>query len=177
MNKSSCLKLILPNKKYEKSYYELVKSAIKNGDVSELGNAYRENETFDQMLKRLRDRRKGKNISKKDVAATVYFIIKDEKVVGTIDARSYLNENYFADLGHIAYYINPDERRKGYATKALNLVLRKYKNTNRILVACTKDNIASAKVIENNGGVLEKIYLSKRFGLEIKRYWITKKVI
>lgn len=58
--------------KNEKSYYELIKSAIKYGDASELGNAYRENETFDQTLKRLRDRRRGKNISKKDVAATVY---------------------------------------------------------------------------------------------------------
>ena len=79
-------------------------------------------------------------------------------------------------MGHIAYYIKPDERRKGYATKALGLVLKKYKNTNRILITCTKDNIGSAKVIENNGGILEKTYLSKRFGVEIKRYWISKKV-
>ncbi len=168
------IKLVLPNIKYKDSYYDLVESAIKNGDASELGNAYRENETFEQMLKRLRDRRKGKNISKKDVAATVYFIVKDNTVVGTIDARSYLNDNYYADLGHIAYYIKPEERKKGYATKALELVLKKYKNTDRILIACTKDNIASSKVIENNGGVLEKIYLSDRFGVEIKRYWITK---
>lgn len=158
--------------KNEKSYYELIKSAIKYGDASELGNAYRENETFDQTLKRLRDRRRGKNISKKDVAATVYFIIVEDKVVGTVDARSYLNESYYADLGHIAYYIKPEERRKGYATKALGLVLKKYKQTNRILVTCTKDNIGSAKAIEKNGGVLERIYLSKRFGVEIRRYWI-----
>lgn len=176
MNENFRLKLVLPNKKYKKSYYELVKSAIKNEDVSELGNAYRENETFEQMLKRLRDRRIGKNISKKDVAATVYFIVVGDKVIGTIDARSYLNESYYADLGHIAYYIKPDERRKGYATKALGLVLKKYKHTNRILVTCTKDNIGSAKVIENNGGILEGIFLSKRFSVEIKRYWITKKV-
>lgn len=65
MNRNSSLKLILPNKKYEKSYYELVKSSIKNGDISELGNAYRENETFDQMLKRLRDRRNEKKFQKR----------------------------------------------------------------------------------------------------------------
>ena len=169
------MKLILPNKKYEKQYYDLVNSAIKFGDASELGNAYRENETFNHMLKRLNDRRKGINIHPKDVAATVYFIIEKDKLVGTIDARHYLNENYFEDLGHIAYYIKPEERRKGYATKALSLILKKYKNTDKILIACTKDNIGSAKAIENNGGVLEKIYLSKRFNVEIKRYWITLK--
>ena len=76
MNKNTSLKLILPSEKYKKSYYDLVKCAINNGDASELGNAYRENETFEQLLKRLRDRRKGKNISKKRCCSNCLFYSK-----------------------------------------------------------------------------------------------------
>ena len=40
------MKLVNPNVKYKASYLELVKAAKVNGDISEMGNAYRENENF-----------------------------------------------------------------------------------------------------------------------------------
>lgn len=123
----------------------------KFGDYKELGNALiKENETFLEMLKRLRDRRVGKNISKNDVPATVYWIIVNNEVVGTIDLRHELNKDYFERLGHVAYYIKPDERNKGYATKALSLALKKYYDNcaKKILITCYTNNIASSKVIE-----------------------------
>ena len=63
------MKLVKPNEKYKKSYYELVNEGVENKDVQEMGNAYRENEGFSHLIKRLKDREKGKNISKKDVPA------------------------------------------------------------------------------------------------------------
>ena len=58
------------------------------------------------MIKRLDDRRRGIHIASRDVPATVYFIITDDdKLVGTIDLRHQLNDNYYVRLGHIAYYI------------------------------------------------------------------------
>ena len=63
------------------------------------------------MLIRLKNRSQGINISSRDVPATVHFIVNDkEKVVGTIDIRHTLNDNYFARLGHVAYYIKLEER-------------------------------------------------------------------
>ena len=121
------MNLVLPCKKYEKGYYELVNSAIKNKDELEMGNAYRNGESYQDMLNRLKDRRNGIGISNRDVPATVYFIIDNHKVVGTIDLRHKLNDNYFSRLGHVAYYIKPEERKKGYATKALSLAIKKYK--------------------------------------------------
>ena len=168
------MNLVLPCKKYEKEYYELVNSAIKNEDVSEMGNAYRSGECYQDMLKRLKNRRNGIGISNRDVPATVYFIIDNHKVVGTIDLRHKLNDNYFSRLGHVAYYIKPEERKKGYATKALSLALKKYKKhkIKDILITCLEDNDASRKVIEKNGGKLEKTFyddvtknIFKDFGL------------
>lgn len=120
------IKLLLPNKKYKQSYKKLLMSAQKQGDYKDLGNALiRETEAFDDMLKRLKNRRVGKNIESKDVPATIFWIVSNNEIVGTIDLRHNLNKDYFERLGHIAYYIKPEERNKGYATKALSLALKK----------------------------------------------------
>ena len=137
------MKLVLPCEKYKNSYYELIKMAELNGEISELGNAQIKNgETFNTMLNRLKNRRRGLNISKSDVPATVYWIIEKNKIVGTIDLRHELNKSYYERLGHIAYYIKPSERNKGYATK--------------IFVTCYEDNAFSSNVIEKNGGILKE---------------------
>ncbi|HJJ17540.1 MAG TPA: hypothetical protein OIM63_05630 [Bacilli bacterium] len=55
----------------------------------------RKNEKYEDMLTRLKNRSQGINISSRDVPATVHFIVNDkEKVVGTIDIRHTLNDNY-----------------------------------------------------------------------------------
>lgn len=170
------MKLVLPTKKYEESYYQLITSAKTRCDEQELGNALmRENETFEDMLNRLKNRRKGIQISKRDVPATVYWIIEQNKVIGTIDLRHRLNKDYFERLGHVAYYIKFEERNKGYATKALFLAKKKYEQMkiNKILVTCYTDNIASSKVIRSNGGILENEFLDENTGKKISRYVIS----
>ena len=37
------MKLVFPNLDLKEQYYKLVKSALQNGDISEMGNAYRKN--------------------------------------------------------------------------------------------------------------------------------------
>lgn len=168
------MNLVLPCEKYKAQYYELVDSAIKNKDVSEMGNAYRNGENYQDMLKRLENRRNGIKIANRDVPATVYFIIDNNKLVGTIDLRHELNDNYFSRLGHVAYYIKPEERKKGYATKALSLALEKYKKQKieKVLITCLEDNVASRKVIEKNGGKLEKSFYDDITKKYIQRFWI-----
>ena len=55
------------------------------------------------------------------MAATIYFVIVNNEVVDAIDLRHYLNKDYFKTFGHIAYYIKPSCRNKGYATIALSM--------------------------------------------------------
>lgn len=170
------MKLVFPNLDLKEQYYKLVKSALQNGDISEMGNAYRKNEKYEDMLTRLKNRSQGINISSRDVPATVHFIVNDkEKVVGTIDIRHTLNDNYFARLGHVAYYIKLEERNKGYATEALKLALEKLENeykVTKVLITCLKTNIASRKVIEANGGVFEKEFYDEITNNYIERFWI-----
>ena len=44
---------------------------------------------------RLKNRKVGKNIAKRDVPATIYWIIKNDKIVGIIDMINQLNQDYF----------------------------------------------------------------------------------
>lgn len=167
------IKLVLPSFEYENSYNKFIKEIIANGEVEKLGNAYRENETYNEMLTRVHNRKNGINITTNDVPSTIYFILQDNEVVGTIDLRSYLNKSYFYKFGHVAYIIKPSYRNKGIATKALAEAIKIYKNlnVNKILLVCYKENIGSCKVIEKNNGYLEREYSDENNKI-IQRFWI-----
>ena len=65
------MKIVLPSEKYKNSYFDLLDSAKENNDYNELGNAaLRNNETFNEMIIRLKNRRIGKKIAKKNNTTT-----------------------------------------------------------------------------------------------------------
>jgi len=108
-----------------------------------------------------------------NVPASTYFVFVNGKIVGNIQIRHSLNESLLQNGGHIGYGVRPSERRKGYATKTLALALEKCRalGIDKVLVTCNKDNIASAKTILKNGGVLENEFTEEN-GNIVQRYWI-----
>jgi predicted acetyltransferase len=76
--------------------------------------------------------------------------------------------------GHIGYRIRPAARGHGYGTRLLALLLEKARqhSLSRVLLTCDSDNIASARVIERNGGQLVSEGLSSSIGKQVRRYWI-----
>lgn len=92
--------------------------------------------------------------------------------VGAVNIRHQLNDSLLLSGGHIGDGVRPSERRKGIATKMIGLALQECKKLgiNRVLLVCDKENIASAKSILNNGGVMEN---EIKVGNTIEqRYWI-----
>lgn len=77
--------------------------------------------------------------------------------------------------GHVGYSVAPSERRKGYATEMLRLVLPKCKNLgiNKVLLCCEEGNDESKKTIVNNGGVYDKAIYLEEENTYIERYYIT----
>ncbi|HBL84427.1 MAG: hypothetical protein A2Y17_04630 [Clostridiales bacterium GWF2_38_85] len=110
------------------------------------------------------------------VNCSTYFAAIGDKIIGTIQIRHSLNEFLIDYGGHIGYGVRPSERRKGYASQMLKLALEKCckLNIDKVLITCDKDNIASAKTIMKNGGIIEN-ELTEQNGNLVQRYWITLK--
>lgn len=116
------------------------------------------------------------NIKPERVPALTYFYVREEdgRVVGMTNIRLRLNDFLRTQGGHIGYCIRPSERRKGYATSMLGEALRvcKIMGIDKVIVTCDTVNIASAKTIQNNGGVLDAEFYSDAFETDIQRYII-----
>ena len=108
------------------------------------------------------------------VPDSTFFCLDEERniIVGAVNIRHYLNDYLLAHGGHIGDGIRPSERRKGYATQMIRLALEECKilGINKVLMVCDKDNIASAKSIIKNGGILENEVIEN--GVIEQRYWI-----
>jgi RimJ/RimL family protein N-acetyltransferase len=102
------------------------------------------------------------------VRCTYRWIVEGDRVLGAIALRHEPN-----DFGHIGYGIRPSARRRGLATWALGRILDEARSLGlgRVLIACAADNVASARTIERQGGVLEDVRETEHGAM--RRYWIT----
>lgn len=113
---------------------------------------------YEEWLQKIEDLRTGKNLHDKKVPMTYYFIMDDDKIVGHIKIRHNIQTDFLSKIGgHIGCGVRPSERKKGYATKGLELALIECKKMgiDDVMVSCKKENVGSAKCIQNNGGVFE----------------------
>ena len=81
--------------------------------------------------------------------------------------------------GNIGYAIRPSERRKGYATIQLQLLLEKAEELGleKVLVTCRDNNIGSKKTIEKCLGEQDKSVPSRYPNVMELRYWINTKTL
>ncbi len=95
-------------------------------------------------------------------------------IVGASRLRHTLNAALEDVGGHIGYDVRPSERRKGYGTRLLALTLERARAAGlaRVLLTCNSANVASARIIEKNGGVLASQSMSPATGVMTSRYWI-----
>lgn len=91
------------------------------------------------------------------VPSQTYWWAEGDTFLGRINLRHQLNDSLREIGGHIGYDVRPTARRRGHASAMLAAVLPKAAalGVEKALITCDADNIASSKVIEANGGVLQ----------------------
>lgn len=169
--------LLRPSERYAEQVMAYKREMQENGDsfdgcagLEEVGS-FSEWADFETRLK--------KEYGDGYVPSEVFLAVRedDDKLVGIIDYRHPLSDFLHKYGGNIGYSVLPSERRKGYAKAMLKLLLpicREFGDS-RVMLTCDKENIASKRTIEANGGILENevpddVHLSKS-GI-ILRYWI-----
>ena len=167
-------KLVSPSYEHEKQYEEMMiewesykdPDGYDSGCLSRYSYSQHRVLTYIEWLNDINQKReRGKEI---------YFFIKNSDLLGAINIRLNQPPTHSPLSGHIGYSIRPSQRRKGYATKMLSLLLPQIKEygINPITITCDKKNIGSAKTILNNGGILIDEITSERTGNIIQMYHI-----
>lgn len=101
----------------------------------------------------------------------------DDKLVGIIDYRHPLTDFLLHFAGNIGYTVRPGERKRGYGSAMLDMMLRICREfgESRVLVVCDRENEASRRTIKNCGGVMENEVpdtVGVCYSGTIQRYWI-----
>ena len=133
-------------------------------------------DSVEQWLEQIENNRHWETVQDTYMPAEQYIAVDDDQsIVGMLNFRKELNDYLLNYIGHIGYSVAPSRRLQGFGTKILKLALEEAKEygLQQVLVTCTDDNIASAKVIENNGGVLEDKRVDPGDQKLTRRYWIT----
>ncbi len=166
--------LVLPSEQYKESFLEAVAEQEPSGPNRLEGEQYEKfNNDFETWLAYNKDEREGRNLPEGWVQQTVYWLVEGDKFIGRVSIRHVLNDHLMIMGGHIGYTIRPSERHKGYGNLALKLALPKAREIGieSALLTCNKENIASRKIIEKNGGVFENEKIGADGHTKL-RFWV-----
>ena len=110
------------------------------------------------------------------VPSTIFWLVNENEYLGIGIIRHHLTKSIEEYGGHIGYAIRRTKWNQGYGKLQLKLLLKEaYKlKINPALVTCDEENIASVKIIEENGGKLwDKLpTYSEGKNILLHRYWV-----
>lgn len=165
------MKLITPSTQYKAPYLDMLADWKTTGEkVTPFTLKYDTND-FDAFVNKLI---KFQTVADEGFVchSTFWLFNEDDVIVGVSNLRHELNDKLLLIGGHIGYGIRPSYRKRGYATKILELSLieAQKRGIEKALVTCDKINIASKKTILKNGGIFWEENLFD--GMMILKYWI-----
>lgn len=170
------MKLIEPTMEYEKEIQAYRQEFLTYGGSMDGCGSLRRYDNIGDWIEQVEKFKRIETTPAHWVPTTQYIYVResDNKVVGVIQIRHFFNDYLEKYAGHIGYSVCPSERRKGYATEMLKLVLPACKELgiNKVLVCCLNDNEGSRRTIIKNGGVYESMVHEAERDRFLERYWI-----
>ncbi len=130
--------------------------------------------SFPETVEGFAKQSRGEGLPEGWVPGTTRFLVHDGRILGLFNLRHWLTEGLLQFGGHVGYSVRPSERGNGYGTQLLEAgkKLGCEMGIDRLLVTCDPNNVASARVIEKCGGVLEDQSYHEPVGHHVSRYWI-----
>lgn len=171
------IKLVGPSLELKDAFLEMVTECMTIDKINK-EDFEQALEDFEGYVQKLRDYALGKNLPADWIPSNTYWLIsRDNTVFGHSSLRHKLTPQLRTYGGHIGYLIRPTQRNKGYGKIICRLTIEKAKELalKRILITCDDDNIASARIIEGCGGVLEDKVTNEGHAVPTRRYWVCTK--
>ena len=170
------MKLIEPTMEYDKQIQAYRSEFLFPGMSMDGGGSLIRFDNTKDWLAHVQTYKKQETVPQGHVPMTQFIYVReqDQKVVGVIQIRHYLSDVLAKYSGHIGYSVAPSERRKGYATQMLQLVLPKCLELgiDKILITCIRGNEGSRRTILKNGGTYESTVYEPDRDRYLERYWI-----
>ena len=155
------IKLKRPTKEYEKDALSFKQEFIDNGENTINGSELLDRmDSYDEWLQSVTDNISAETVSPSWVVTDTYFAFDDnDRIVGIIDFRHELND-FLKDFGNSGYSVRPSERRKGYATQMLGLIVKEAKKIgmDKLQLSVERTNEPSIKTIIKNNGKYERSF-------------------
>ena len=156
------MQLLNPNMDYKKAYINFVKEVRNYGEIEfnpifEISYLENHFEEFISYLGYISKHPKDEII----IPMKTYWAVEDGKVVGKSTLKINSHEKLFQYIGNVGYIVAPSERKKGVGSEILRLMKEKAKNLGyeEVILTCNRENTASQKIIEKNGGIfIDEIY-------------------
>ena len=170
------MKLIEPTIEYKKQIEEYRREFLEAGGSMDGCGSLRRFEDARDWLAQVEAFKHPETVPDGLVTSTqfVYVREEDEKIVGMIQIRHYLNDYLRDYAGHIGYSVCPGERRRGYATQMLRETLPYCRELgiDNVMISCLNDNEASRRVILKCGGVYDSTVYEADRDRYLERYII-----
>ena len=134
---------------------------IENGETTINGSELLDQmDSYDEWLKSVTENISPDTVNPAWVVTDTYFAFdEDDNIVGIIDLRHELND-FLKDFGNSGYSVRPSQRRKGYATEMLKLILERARQVgmDKLQLSVERSNEPSVKTITKNGGKYERSF-------------------